>query len=268
MRSSAAALLLLFAVPAASARGLEAFPRADELFAPPLAAPKPFQFGVSRYSVNGRSASDLGLGHAWGLLRGRAGDQLWLWQWDARAMSFSRWTDGGLEAVDLLGELPVSVRRGDVSFSGSLFHESSHLGDDYIRRTGRAARRTVATGLRALAALEPWPWLRGYGGFSYLLDTAPTPKRWALQAGLELTSADLGLAADFPVRAYLAEDLQAPERVGFNPNSRLAAGLKIGYRQSQRSVRVQAGYYSGHSYFGQFQADREHFADLSLIFEL
>ncbi len=28
---------------------------------------------------------------------------------------------------------------------------------------------------------------------------------------------------------------------------------------------MQAGYCSGHSYYGQFQADREHFADLSLI---
>jgi len=183
-------------------------------------------------------------------------------------MSFSRWSDGSLEAVDLLGELPVSVRRGDIGFSGSLFHESSHLGDDLIRRTGRAARRTTATGLRALAALEPWTWLRAYGGPSFLLDTAPTPKRWGLQAGLEIMSADLHLAADFPIRAYAAEDLQAPERVGCNPNSRLAAGLKIGYKDSPRAARIQAGYYSGHSYYGQLQADREHFADLSLVFEL
>ncbi len=266
MRSSLV-LVLLLASPA-GAKGLEAFPRPDEIFPKLLAAPKQFQLGASTYRVNGRSASDLSLGHAWGLLRGRAGDQLWQWQWDARAMSFSRWANGGLEAVDLLGELPVSVRRGDVSFIGALFHETSHLGDDHIRRTGRAPVRTTATGLRALFALEPWPWLRAYGGSSFLLDTAPTPKRWGLQSGLEVMSGDLGLAKDFPVRAYAAEDLQFHERVGFNPNSRLAVGLKIGWKESQKALRVQAGYYSGHSYYGQFQADREHFADLSLILEL
>lgn len=258
----------MFAAATAGARTLEAFPPADEIFSKLLAAPKQFQFGKAHYNVGGRTLSDLSLGHSWGLLRGRAGDQLWLWQWDARALALSRWAGGSLEAADFIGELPVSVRRGDISFMGSLFHESSHLGDDYIRRSGRAGRRTNATGLRALAAIEPWAWLRAYGGPSFLLDTAPTPKRWALQAGLEAMSDDLRLAKNFPIRAYIAEDLQLPERVGYNPNSRLAAGVKIGWKDSRKAARIQAGYYSGHSYFGQFQADREHFADLSFILEL
>jgi hypothetical protein len=261
-------MLTLAAFAATNARSLETFPRPDELFPKLLAAPKQFQLGASHYDLNGRATSDMSLGHSWGLLRDRAGDQMWQWQWDARAMSFSRWSDGRLDAVDLLGELPVSVRRGDVSFIGSIFHESAHLGDDHIRLTGRAARRTTATGLRALMALEPWVWLRAYGGTSFLLDTAPSPKRWGLQTGLEAMSKDLQLADDFPIRAYIAEDLRFPERVGFNPNSHLVAGLKVGYKNSQKSMRVQLGYYSGHSYYGQFQTDREHFADLSLIFEL
>lgn len=267
-RSLAALLLLALTSAARASDGLDVFPRPDELFPKLLASPKQFQLGLSRYELYGRTLTDLSLGHSWGLLRGRAGDQMWQWQWDARAMSFSRWNEGGLEAVDLMGELPVTVRRGDVSFSGSLFYESSHLGDDAIRRTGRAARRTTATGLRALAVVEPWTWLRGYAGPSFLLDTAPSPKRWALQTGLEAMSGDLRWAKDFPVRAYVAEDLQMPERVGYNPNSRFVAGLKIGWKESPKALRVQAGYYSGHSYYGQFQADREHFADLSLIFEL
>lgn len=268
MRNSLLALLLALAPAANAAEGLQAFPKADEIFPKLLAAPKQFQLGVSRYSIYERTYSDLSLGHSWGLLRGRAGDQLWLWQWDARAMSFSRWNEGRLEAVDYLAELPVSVRRGDVSAIGSIFHENSHLGDDNIRRTGRAVKRTTETGLRVLLALEPWTFLRAYGGASYLLDSAPSPKRGGLQAGLELMSDDLKLAKDFPVRLYAAEDLQMPERVAYNPNSRFAAGVKIGWKESRKSVRVQAGYYSGHSYFGQFQADTEHFADLSLIFEL
>lgn len=268
MRNSVLLAVLLAAPAAASDAGLKAFPRADELFPKLLAAPKQFQLGVSRYSIYERTYSDVSLGHAWGLVRGRAGDQLTQWQWDAKAMSFSRWGEGRLEAVDLMGELPFTVRRGDVSASTALFYESSHLGDDHIRRTGRAAVRTTHTGLRVLGALEPWDWARVYAGPSFLLDSAPTGKRWGLQWGAELVSRDLGFFADFPVRLYAAEDVQYQERVGFNPNARLAAGAKIGYKDSPKAVRVQAGYYSGHSYYGQFQADREHFADLSLIFEL
>lgn len=266
MRASLLALLL--AVPAAADPGLKAFPRADELFPKLLAAPKQFQLGVSYYGLRGRAYSDVSLGHAWGLLRGRAGDQMTQWQLDAKAMSFSRWGEGRLEAVDLLGELPLTLRRGDVSASAALFHENAHLGDDHIRRTGRASRRATHTGLRLLAALEPWDWARVYGGPSFLLDTAPTGKRWGWQWGAELTSRDLGLFGDFPVRVYVAQDVQHHERVGFNPNAKTAAGLKVGYKDSPKSVRLQAGYFSGHSYYGQFQGDREHFADVSVILEL
>ncbi len=265
-----ASLLLaaLLAAPAAADPGLKAFPRPDELFPKLLAAPKQFQLGVSYYGLHGRSRSDVSLGHAWGLLRGRAGDQMTQWQLDAKAMSFSRWSEGRLEAIDLLGELPVTVRRGDVSASAALFHENSHLGDDHIRRTGRASVRATHTGLRLLAALEPWDWARAYAGPSYLLDVAPTGKRGGFQWGAELMSRDLGLFADFPLRVYVAEDVQHHERVGWNPNMKLAVGAKIGYKDSPKSVRMQAGYFSGHSYYGQFQGDREHFADLSVILEL
>ncbi|MBI4061429.1 MAG: DUF1207 domain-containing protein, partial [Elusimicrobia bacterium] len=109
---------------------------------------------------------------------------------------------------------------------------------------------------------------RAYGGPCFLIDTAPSPKRWGLQAGLEVMSEDLRWARNYPIRAYAGEDLQMPERVGFNPNSRLAAGVEIGRAGSRKAVRAQVGYYSGHSYYGQFQADREHFADFSLIFDL
>ena len=258
-RNSLAALALVLCAATAGARGLEAFPRADELFAHPLAAPKQFQLGASGYELNGRSRSDLSLGHSQGLVRGRAGDQLWLWQIDARALWLSRWSRRDIDAADFLVELPVSVRRGDISFMASPFHETS-------RRVGAEARAT-ATGLRALAAVEPWPWLRAYGGASFLVDTAPSPKRWGLQAGLEVISEDLHWAR-FPVRVYAAEDLQMPERAGYNPDSHAAAGLKISCKDSKRAVRVQAGYYSGRSYYGQLQANRENFVDLSLILDL
>jgi hypothetical protein len=253
-RNSLAVLALVFLAAAAGAKGPEAFPHADELFANPLASPRQFQLGASAYELNGRARSDLSLGHSQGLVRGRAGDQLWLWQADARALWLSRWSRRDIDAADFVVELPISVRRGDISFLAAPFHESS-------RRAG-SERRATATGLRALGAVEPWPWLRAYGGASFLVDTAPSPKRWGLQTGLELMSGDLVIAKGVPARVYAAEDLQMPERVGFNPSSHLVAGVKI------KALRVQAGYYSGHSYYGRFQADRESFADMSVILEL
>lgn len=267
MRSSLALPLLLLAC-AAAAKEVHTFPPSDELFPRLLAAPKEVKLGVSRYEVYSRRYADLSLGHGWGLLQGRAGDQLTQWQVDAQAMSFSRWSGSSLEAVDLVAGLPATLRRGDFSALAGLYHENSHLGDDHIRRTGRPAARTNWTGLKALGALEPWTFLRAYGGLSFALDTNPSPKRWGLQTGVEAMSEDLRLSRDVPVRLYAAEDAQFPERVGFNPNSHFVAGAKLGWKDSRKSMRVQAGYFSGHSYYGQFFADREHFADLSVVLEL
>jgi hypothetical protein len=35
-----------------------------------------------------------------------------------------------------------------------------------------------------------------------------------------------------------------------------------------RSIRFQLGYFDGHSPFGQFYTQREHYTDLSIAFEL
>jgi hypothetical protein len=46
-------------------------------------------------------------------------------------------------------------------------------------------------------------------------------------------------------------------------------GLKFNFPESlTRAVRLQLGYFDGHSPFGQFYTRREHYADVSFAFEL
>lgn len=271
-RSSLAALLLLAALPAAA--GVDLFPRPNEIFPVLVADPRHIQLSASYYRLDGRDESDVALGHAWGLTRGRLGlMQDWLWEADLEGMAYSRFHLGGgineFETVDFFAGLPLTIRRGDVSFKGTLFHESSHLGDDYIRRTGSTGYRYSVEGLRAQAAVDPFPFLRAYGGAEYLLHTVPSPDRWSTQAGAELTSDDLHLSKRVPTRLFLAEDLQWHQRVRWNMDSHLVGGVKIGFRESpSRAMRVQAGWFDGHSSFGQFYATREQRVDLTVSFEL
>ena len=68
---------------------------------------------------------------------------------------------------------------------------------------------------------------------------------------------------------FLAQDFQSHQDVQWNMDSHTIAGVKIRSRESPtRAVRFQIGYYTGHSPFGQFSMQREHYADLAIAFEL
>lgn len=269
-RNSLAAVLLAAALPAGA---LETFPKAQELFPLLRADPRQTRMGGSYYRQDGEDKADLALGRVWGLLRGRPfRDPQWLCQWDAEAMSYTRFKMGGaingFEAVDFSAGLPVSLRRGDLSFKATLYHRSSHLGDDYIRRTGDRGFRYATNGLKTLAALEPAEWARLYGGPGFQFRAGPDGKRWSLQAGAEALGRDLGLGR-FPVRPYAAQDFQAPERSGWNLDSRSVVGVDVGLdEKAARTARVELGYFAGHSPFGQFSARREGRFDLSVVLEL
>lgn len=265
---------MLAALAAPAGATVDLFPRPNEVFPVLIADPRHVQLSASYYRLDGENTSDLALGHAWGLTRWRSGmNQDWLWETDLEAMAVSRFRLGGgvneFETVDFLAALPVAARRGDASFKGSLFHRSSHLGDDYIRRTGNTGSRFSVEGLNGQAALEPCPYSRAYAGAEYLLHTVPARGRWSLQGGLELSSPDLGLSKEVPTSLFVAEDLQWKERVAWNTDSHTSAGVKIRFRESpSRAARVAVGYFTGHSPYGQFYARRTHYADLSVSFEL
>ena len=275
MRNSLAAALLLAALSApAAAASVDLFPRPNEIFPLLIADPRHIQLSASYYRLDGQNTSDIALGHSWGLTRWRTGAlQGWLWESDLEGMAYSRFKIGGgvneFETVDFFANLPVTVRRGDVSFKGTIFHESSHLGDDYIRETGNSGFRYSNEGARLQAAFEPRHGARAYSGADYLLHDVPSAKRWALQGGLELFTDDLHWSREARTQLFLAQDLQWHQYVQWNADSHTVAGVKIHFRESpSRAMRVQVGYFTGHSPFGQFYTRREHYADVSVAFEL
>ncbi|MFI5363907.1 MAG: DUF1207 domain-containing protein [Elusimicrobiota bacterium] len=52
-------------------------------------------------------------------------------------------------------------------------------------------------------------------------------------------------------------------------DSHTVMGVKLNFHESlTRALRIQLGYFDGHSPFGQFYTRREHYTDVSLAFEL
>lgn len=216
---------------------------------------------------------DVALGHRWGMDRwkDRWGNE---YQWDLEGMAYSRFQVGlginYLETIDYIANLPLEIRHGAYSGEVMLFHESSHLGDGYIRQTGNLGFNYSVNGLRAVFSRNFAHVLRLYGGGSYLLDVAPPSLgRGALQGGFELKSPDFhALKIKRPLFVYLAEDVQSHQDVAWNVNSNAVAGIGMRARRSGRVIRLQLGYFDGHSPFGQFYFEREHYANLALAFDL
>ena len=272
-RLATALLLAALAAPAAAEKA-DIFPRPNEIFPLLIADPRHTQLSASYYRLDGRNTSDVALGHSWGLTRWRLGAlQDWLWESDLEGMAYSRFKIGGgvneFETVDFFAALPVTVRRGDVSFKGTLFHESSHLGDDYIRETGNTGFRSSNEGVRVQGAVESSRFARLYGGVQFLLHDVPAAGPWSAQAGFELFSEDLSRSPRARARLFLAQDFQSHQDVRWNADSHTVAGVKLNFRESpSRAMRFQLGYFDGHSPFGQFFTRRERYADVSIVFEL
>lgn len=262
----AAVLALAFSANARAAAPYAMFPESERVFRQLQADPRRIQLSAAYYRLDGQNRADAALGHSWGMTRWAAG--AWTWQWNVEAMAYSRFTlSGGLnsfETVDFSANLPLAVRRGGFSARAMIFHESSHLGDDYIRRTGDQGFRYSVDGLRAVFSAEPFAWARLYGGMTYLLHTVPDPARRGAQGGVELTSRPLSRAARYPTRLFVAQDLQFKEATGYRVNSRTLAGVIVGYDGVPRSARVFLGRFDGNSPFGQLYRRRERWTEFGL----
>lgn len=255
-----------FVLNARAAASVKLFPESELVFQHLEADPRRMRIGASYYRLDGKNRSDIALGHSWGMARWSKHD--WTWQWNIEGMVYSRFTISGslnsFETVDFAGNLPIAVSRGKFSARAMLFHESSHLGDDYIRRTNDQGFRYSIDGLRLTLSARPASWARLYCGGTYLLHTIPDPARKAVQAGGEVTSRIMGTSRRYPLRLFAAQDVQFKEATGYKPNSRTVAGVDVGFDGVPRSMRLFIGRFEGYSAFGQLYRRRESFSDVGL----
>src|SRR5256886_1647256 len=157
------------------------------VFQPLLADPKEPRFSATYlWARSPRLASRLGsvgFGQTIGLLRGRD------WQLAIAAGVFSEFnmqsSTTDLLNTDYLVGLPLTYRHGSLTTRLRLFHQSSHLGDEYMVHAN--ARRIDLTfqALELLVASETSRW-RMYGGGDYVFAHSPTDlKPGVLHGGVE-----------------------------------------------------------------------------------
>lgn len=154
--------------------------------------------------------------------------------------------------TDFFVALQGSYRGKDLSTIFRIFHQSSHLGDEFLLRNRIDRINLSFEGVDVKLSYRPFGWLRLYGGGGYLFQVDPSElKPWATQAGIELQT-PWRFWGD-STRLVSALDLQNRQENRWSTEMSLRGGLQFERPLSfMRKISLLLEYYKGHSPNGQF----------------
>jgi hypothetical protein len=240
-----------------------------ELFAPLLADPRQPRFSMSYqhyHSSNAQefAAASVALGEYFGLATGLFGDY-GSSQIGIQAAVFALFNldapSSDLINADYWIGLPISYRRGPWSYLVRLYHQSSHLGDEFI--LGNPGVDRVNLSYEELEGLVSYEWERWrvYGGGGYLVHSEPELAPKQVHAGAEYLLPRA--AGKFDLIA--AVDVRASEELGWDSSRSYQVGFEF-KRSTSRRVRLMLEHFSGHSPNGQFYREPLRYTGLGLYF--
>jgi hypothetical protein len=250
------------------ATGTVAFPE-DQIFCPLIADPKEARSFVSLLRGTFRSLDDptgegtsiasVGVGDTFGLLRvgGPApGEGL---QLDVVGAIFAQF-DLGAPSNDLINAdyiigLPLTFRRHGFSLRAKLYHQSSHLGDEYLLRSDEIVRENLSfESIELLASQELGP-LRVYGGGERIFRREPVE----LPDSLFHTGVELRTGRARKVQMLAGVDVKTTERHDWSPAVSGRVGFELGRPGPEghpgRLILLLFEIYQGPSPYGQFFQD-------------
>jgi len=252
----------------------ESFPAGD-VFRPLIADPLEPRFFVSMLSLDAPAqtltAGSVGAGTTFGLYRwaGERADEGW--QVGVFGAIFSQFNldapSKDLINSDFRVGVPLSYKRGPFSARASLYHQSSHLGDEFI--LSGAAPRRVNFSYEALDLVAAWdlgPWRPYAGGFYMLHGDPDSLKKPGWQAGVDYAGQEAILAGG---RLVGGIDLKSFRATDWHVGVSAKIGLKFGRPGPQgRGVTVLLEAFDGPAPWGQFYRDKVTTYGMSLQFDL
>jgi hypothetical protein len=250
------------------ATGTVLFPQ-DQIFCALLADPKePRSFAsflrgefrtLSDPAGEGTNIGSVGLGDSFGLVRwggSRAGEGL---QLDLVGAIFAQF-DLGRPSNDLINAdyivgFPVTLRRSGFSARITFYHQSSHLGDEYLLRGEEIERENLSFESVALLLSQEIGPLRIYAGGERLFRREPEALAESLmQGGVEFRSRRAGSTA-----FVAGVDLKASQQHDWSPSTSARAGIEFARSGAAghpaRLVAFMLEVYEGPSPYGQFFQD-------------
>lgn len=244
----------------------EAFP-SDDVFRPLIADPKqPQFFAMWQHSRprDGGSSFNLGsvaIGENFGFYTKRQGCDGW--QVGLLTGIFSQFNldqkNAELINTDFNVGLPLSWRSGNWSARLRYYHQSSHLGDEFLVRNVGFQRFTVSFEEVDAILSYDYKWLRLYGGAAYLVHREPaTVDRTRLQWGFEARAPAMRTSLLVPVldrliiTPVLSADFKSAEEHSWIIDTNVLGGFEWSRTGSRRHFRIMATYFHGYNPYGQF----------------
>ncbi len=165
--------------------------------------------------------------------------------------------------ADYLVGLPLTVRVGGFSSRLRLYHQSSHLGDEFLLRDSVQRENLSFEALELLLSQEVGP-IRAYGGGEYLLRREPAAlERRVAHGGLEVRAGRLR-----GVRFVGAVDVKATGQHDWEPGWNVRAGIEVAHwpdpAHPPRLLSLLGEYYDGPSPYGQFYQEQVHWVGVGL----
>jgi hypothetical protein len=236
----------------------ETFPTGN-LFRPLLADPKQAQFfaSIDRFKSSGKryTMASVGFGETFGMYRffgSREGDGLQLSVEGALFAQFNlNTTSYDLINADYTIGIPVAYRYGDNSLRFRIYHQSSHLGDEFLQSLNPPERVNLSYEAIDLIYSREWRGWRVYGGGEYLVHKEPADlKPMSAHWGIEYRGSKPLVWNGRPIAGV---DMKSFEEHNWAINTSVKAGLEFGHpNPGQRRLRLMAEWYKGFDPRGQF----------------
>lgn len=161
--------------------------------------------------------------------------------------------------------LSLSTAHGPWAVRLQYMHESDHLGDELILRTGLTTRLAYLREEIGLGiSYAPHAGLRLYAEGGYAFNIGKFNEPWRTQAGIEWEG---GPRLPLGARLYAATDLQSRQEVAWNVDWTTQAGVVEWSEQRTRALRVFAEYHLGHDPLGEFLLDRLNYGSMGFAFD-
>jgi Protein of unknown function (DUF1207) len=241
------------------------------LFKPLIADPRWPHFAASyQHYFDDRQLTDaaaVSFGESFAFYRDRLGGAWWevglhagvFAIFDLDAQSFD------LVNADYMVGVPLTVRYEDFTAMFRVFHQSSHLGDEFLLRTKTNRINLSYEAVDLKLSYEFGDVVRLYAGGGYLFDRDPSSlDPFSVQYGLELRSP--WPSRDSRWRPIAAVDVKQQQENSWSADISARAGIEIDGVLLTRKLQILLEYFSGHSPNGQFYKDKVQYIGLGTHF--
>lgn len=238
---------------------IKGVPPQGRLFDPLIADPRWPHFSITyQYYIDNEELESVGatsFGETLNLYSGNA-FYAGCWQIGIQAAVFAIF-DLDAESKDLINAdywvgIPISYRKGNFSSLFRIFHQSSHLGDEYLLRKRVDRVNLSYESLDLKLSYDINNIYRVYAGSGFLFNQDPSDiDKWSAQSGFELKSPKTYLSG--LLRPIAGIDLKAWEENDWSIDVSSRIGFQMeGKKTAWQKLQIMLEYLKGHSPNGQF----------------